>query len=358
MKVALSLAVSLALALLFGLWPMASVLDDGYDVEVRTVPWRTQAGRLTRANPLGQGFRPHWNGLDRIDVGLVTLGPTEGEGLELVLRDRTRDGEILRTAPMPEGALVAGQSWVSFEFDPIEDSGGREFWFEFRLTGNKGRSPYSPWIRYHGHPGDDTPWGDRIASGSVHEGLLADFSPAGVAHPNFGHQIAPNLSALAFAAEGLEPARGEVRLELWEDESHVDERDPLRSVVLSAEEEVHGGFAFFAFEPIANSRHKRLHYRLTVNESARLVGFEQGLSVKTFHGGSAAGAELLGVSQGSALHADRSLVFRAHTRPTRLQVATRILERAGWKLAWGALCWILALAVLVHLALAKTSTTR
>jgi len=349
----LPLALALLLAGVAGFAPLLARAGEAVDVEVRTVPWRTQTGRLEREHPVGQGFRPSWNGLDQLDVGLVCLGDSSGAGLELVLREGGPAGRELRRAPLEPGAPTAGRGWGSFVFEPVEDSAGRELWFELRVQGESRRSPWSPWLRYHGQPGVDTPWGDRVLRGPLFEGLVADESPAGREHPAHGHLIAPNLAALAFACERLEPAAGEVRLELWPEEADPERTPPLRSATLGPEEAALGGWAVFAFEPVRESRHGRYRFRLRAPESTRLVGFEAGPCVKSFHGGTAAEPPLLGASRGGRVQLDRSLVFRAHARPSMAQVLGRIRERAGWKLVGAALFWVLAVAVALRLFLPR-----
>ena len=337
------------MAILFAVLPLVLISKDAFDLEVRTAPWRTHAGQVTKASPIGQGFQANWNGLDRIDVALVTLGPTKGAELELVLRRGGRESAVLRRARLDPAQLEQGRGWVSFQFDPVPDSAGESFWFELKVTGGRGRSPYSPWIRYHGHPGEDTPWGTRVLTGELLESELADHSPSGVAHFSHGHLIAPNLAAVAFATESINPARGEVSFELWRSEDDPESTPPLRSVQLHPDEKIHGGWTFFAFEPVEDSRHERFKFRLHLNETARLVGFENGPSVKTFHGGTPSQPPLLGMTRGKQVMVDRSLIFRVHGAPTPSQLLDRIHQRAGWKLAAAALSWLLAVSLLVRL---------
>ncbi|MFT7671010.1 MAG: hypothetical protein ACI8X5_003725, partial [Planctomycetota bacterium] len=293
-----SLVLAIAIALVTGALPLAMQLQETSDVAVRTVPWRTQAGQITKSSPIGQGFRPEWNGLDRVDLALVALGATDGAQLELVLRQGSADGEVLRRARMPAGALDSGRGWVAFEFDPIEHSAGQAFWFSLEIPGEKQRSPYSPWIRFNGHPGEDSPWGDRIISGKEVEGLIADHSAAGVEQPLYGTLPAPNLTAIAFATDSIQPSPGEIRLEVWPADEDRATSKLKRSVTIGPEEQVFGGYTYFAFEPVPESRGKPWSFSLSLNQSARLVGFESGPSLKTFHSGPIAPGPLLGLTRG------------------------------------------------------------
>lgn len=351
------LLLSVLAVVVCALVPMALLGNEVPDVEVRTVPWRTHGGKLMPRFTTGQGFRCEWNGLARIEVGLVSLGPARDAELELVLHDESARGAVLRRSKIRPGPLAGQGQFASFEFDPVADSAGRDFWFELVPPGER-PSPYSAWIRYHGQPGHDTAWGNRIQRGPVVEGPAQDNSEAAILDIFPGNVPFPNLSALAFAVEHLDPAEGEVRLELWRGFAPEVDVQPLRSVELRPEEAVRGGYAFFAFEPIADSRWQEFRYRLTMPESARLVAFEAGPSLKTFHGGDAARPPLLGVVLGDTLHLDRSLIFRAHSSPSRFDVWQRIARRAGWKLGLGALAWALAIVLIIRLYYSAPSPTR
>lgn len=348
-KSLLALPVGVLVAVGAGLLPLGLGLVDAHDIEVRTVPWRTQGGRISDANRPGQGFRCQWDGLERVDVAVVALGPTRDAQLELLLRADSPDGAVLRRARVVPAELTEGRGFVAFEFQPIEDSAGRAFWFELGPGDGTRHGPYCAWIRYHGQPGVDTPWGDRVVPGAVFEGPIVDNARSAAQRATWGMVPHPNLAAMAFAVEDLPVADGEVRLELWGEGSDPRTDPALRSVTLEGQGDVRGGYAYFDFEPIAESRWKEMHYRLTVPEGARVVGFESGLSFKTFHGGTAGPPALLGMSSGTQVHTGRSLIFRADSSPTRREVVARIIDRAGWRLWAGALCWFLGTVLALRL---------
>ena len=334
---------TLALAAVTALVPLAALAPELPDVEVRTVPWRTHGGKLVAAHPVGEGFRCRWNGLARIEVGLVSLAPPAGAEVELVLRADSPDGEILRRSRTVPGELPGQGHFASFEFEPLADSAGRELWFELAPPEGGSPSPYSPWVRFHGQPGHDTPWGNRIVQGPVIEGKLADASrPPSTEDP--GNVPHANLRALAFATDSLIPGSGAVKLELFEQGRDA----PVRSVELGEENEVHGGYVFFSFPPIEESRWKSYRYRVNVPPDSRLVGFELGPSVKTFHGAELGERALLGASLGGVRHPDRDLVFRAWSSPARTEVLALILERAGGRLILAALLWTLAIGLVLR----------
>lgn len=337
------------LALGAGALPLGLRLADTYELDVRSVPWRTHGGHLSNEGRTGQGFRCRWDGLTRIEVALVSLGPTEGAQLELLLRADARDGAPLRRAralaPTPSGE----RGWVSFEFEPVANSAGRDFWFELAPLGDAQPSPWSAWIRYHGQPGIDAPWGDRVATGRVFEGAVIDNSLTPERLHFWGKVPHPQLCAMAFAVEELSSARGQVRLELWGEGADPRADPPLRSALLEPDAATRGGYAYFAFEPVADSRWKDMRYRLSVPQATRLVGFERGLSFKTFHGGTQGPPGLLGMTRGTRVHGDRSLVFRASSSPSRAEAFELLARRAGWKLWAGALCWILGTWLVLRL---------
>jgi hypothetical protein len=336
-----------------GFLPFAAGLERAAEVEVRTVPWRTQTGRLSDSARTGQGFRCRWNGLSRIEIAVAALGPAEGAQLDLELRADKRGGEVLRRSRVTPVGLAGGRGYVPFDFEPLSDSAGRDFWFELGVPGQARQSPYSAWIRYHGQPGIDAPWGNRILPGTVFEGRLVDNSVQPGERQTWAKVPHAQLAAVAFAVEALRPATGLARLELWDEGADPATDAPRVSTTLSSEEEVLGGYAFFAFEPLAHSRWKDMRYRLTVGAAARVVGFGAGPSFKTFHGGTPAEPSLLGMTRAERLHLDRSLVFRARSSPSRAEVFELIESRAGWKLWCGALCWVLGVVLALRLFLRR-----
>ncbi|MDP6539809.1 MAG: hypothetical protein QF903_07025 [Planctomycetota bacterium] len=328
------------------------------DVEVRSVPWRTHGGRLPADRPTGQGFRCRWDGLRVIDVALVALAPPGEAEVELTLRGDDPGGTILRRARARPGPLEAPGEFVAFSFEPIERSAGRRFWFELRPVEGSAPSPFSAWVRFHGQPGHDATWGHRIVTGPVIEGALADHARV-ESQQDPGNVPHAHLRAVAVAADHLAAHEGTTRLELWPEGGTGE---PLRTVELGAEQGIHGGWAFFSFPPIPDSRWERYRFRLTLPQTARLVGLEQGLSLKTFHGLDhgldGAASRLAGTSLAGVVHADRDLLFRAWSSPDRAEVAALVGERAGWRLAAAALAWILATFLVLRLARTVADTER
>jgi hypothetical protein len=334
-------------------WPLWSAAGSLPEIEVRTQPWRTHAGRLSAEHPPGQRLRCGADGLRRIDLALVRLGPpaeqagrggADGE-LELRLHSGEGGGEPLRTARVRPGRLTGNGAFVAFEFEPVPDSAGKTFHVELVPLGPAAHA-LSVWVRYHGLAGADEPWGTHAFAGPVLEGTV--------------HSPQPHLRALAFAVDAR-GGGGELALELLDARSNA----LLRRVTLPEAERPDGGYAFFAFEPVAASAWQRYRWRLALPPGARLAGGPAAPAVKTFHGtqdvpwGSAlsgqasseSAATLAGMTLGDTHLPDRDLVLRAWCAPDRERAFARLLERGGAPLAAGLLLWLVALFMFVTRAL-------
>ena len=303
------------------------------DIDVRSVPRTTQHGLVWRDFAPGQGFVCAHDGLRSIEVECVRLSPEGGQAPDLVLRDGGPEGAELRHA---RGELASDEreTFVRFEFEPLADSGGRALHFQLvPPDGAQLMQAYSPFVRYRGAPSLGRPWGDRVVGPERLEGELLSENP--------------DLRGIALAMEGVDAAAGAVELELWLDEDA--QGAPLRVARLQPPAPLARGWAFFGFEPLLESRWRRLRYRLRVPPGAQPVGSEQGLSYWTFHGNGKVDPRLLGMSVGRLALADRDLIFRAWSAPPRLTAWRLALARAGWRLPVGALLWMLALAGFVAL---------
>lgn len=342
-----------ALALAGGALPLWLAAGDLPDIEIRTVPWRAHSGRLLARWPLAQGFRCETDGLRRIEVALVSLVRPSNGGVELTLRAGGPDGAALRTVEVRPGDLAQGGEWVAFDFEPVADSAGRDFWFELSPTADRRPGDHGAHVRYHGQVGHIGTWAGRVVPGPVVEGVLRAVKPLrprprAEGAPPVDEVPHPNLRAVAFAAQDVAPRLGEVKLELWRE---GDEGPPLRTVVLGPENEVRNGFLIFAFEPIADSRWTRYRYRLTLHDRAALIGDELGPTMLTFHGTEDGDGRLLGLARGGVVVGDRDLVFRAWGERDRARAFGLIRERAGWRLWLAAALWIAAVAIVVRLFL-------
>jgi hypothetical protein len=311
---ALLLAVGLVL-------PALPALEGLPDREVRSLPRLTHAGRIGRESALGQVFRCEADGLRAVDLALARL-PGERRPLELVLRADGPGGEVLRRATAtPEGSRL----WLAFEFEPLEDSGGRWLHLAVRPLEGEGPSTYTPWIRYHGQVGLNAPWGDRVL---VTPRTTTEF-------------VSPldHLRALALAFEQLAPVEGPVTLRLREAEAP---RRVVREVRLEAARRVRVGYVFLAFEPLPESAGRRYVLELEAGAPLRLVANEAGPSFKTFHGTPGSRPGMRGATAGDLALGDRDLVFRARAGGGRLAGLRLLAQRLGGRGVVALAAWVLA----------------
>lgn len=309
------------------------------DIEIRYAPKQTTAGRIFPGHALGQGFRCEFDGLHTIEVALAPLGGAEPAGLELVLHVDEPLGPVLRRGTLAASELPRADGWARFEFDALEDSGGREFWFELVSATP---SAHAPWVRYRGVPYLIRTWGERVLTEREQTGELLGSPP----RPGRPDVLFANLCALAFAVDGLDAAAGPARLELRDAESG----ELLRRSELAPRAPLASGWAFFAFEPLADSRWRALRYALELPAGSRLVGSDAGHSLIAFHAGGALDTGALGATCRGELLADRDLVFRARSTSGVRALLTRLKARGGGNVSLGALLWLAAVLVLARVS--------
>lgn len=359
-RIVLALALAVLATLAAGLWPLWRAARALPLIDVHERPWTTQSGRLLERYPLGQSFRCAADGLARIEVALVPLHVPPRGTLRLRLRADGPEGELVREVELAPGASAPPGALVAFEFAPVEGSAGRVFHFDLVPATGPRPADWAAWIRYRGREGHEGAWGNRTYEQPVIEGVVrASIAPGReegfdpIAKPdNVPH---PSFRALSFAALQLAPRLGEARLDLWELDA---QGPPLRSVSLAQEDEVRDGFAFFSFEPIADSRFRKYRYRLVLPPGSVLVGDAIGPTMKSWHGLDRAGGELLGASVGGEPRPDRDLVFRAFARPDPARALAVIRERAGWRLWTGLSAWLAASTALIALVLPRSGADR
>jgi len=286
-------------------------------------------GGLTTESPPGQLFRCEQDGLHQIDVRLVS--PREGL-VTLRLRTDSPTGEVKREVTSTPEVDPTGHAWSSFRFPPIASSAGRTFHFSLSPS-DEAATSISPWVRFHGQVGVNTPWGDRfLKAGALHRGDTLS------AHAN--------LRAMAFPVESFSPALGSARLALFDSPAS---EEPVRVSELEPHDEVSSGWAFFPFEPLPDSRWRRYHYELQVPGSCQLIGTEDdGAEVpvfKTFHGVDLVDAPLIAMTRGDALQPDRDLIFRAWCDEPAGAALALINERTSNALWLAALLWWAATAI-------------
>jgi len=299
-------------------------------IDVRSIPMLTHMGGLSPQSPPGELFHCDEDGLHQIDLPFVAIAGSRHARVTLKLRADSPDGQVLRESTLAPGLELTGPAWVSFKFEPIEDSGGEMFHFSIEPA-DEAATSISCWVRYHGQTGINTAWGDRfLQAGETQRG---DFISA---HAHF--------RAMAFPVETLFPSLGSATLSIYDS---AISKEPLRTTTLGAHDEVNAGWAFFAFEPIPESRWRRYHYVLEVPKHCRLIGEidenRRELPVyKTFHGLELKDSPLLGMTRDGVLQRDRDLVFRTWCDDSARKVFARLSSRTGGTLWLAALLWVIA----------------
>ena len=306
-------------------------------INVRSIPLITHHGGINSQSPPGQLFECSQAGLRRIDVILTAVGQTLRGNVSMKLRANSPEGVVLREVTMKPAVSQGAPAWANFEFDPITDSAGKTFHFSIEPA-DEAATKLSPWIRYHGQVGRNDPWGDRfLEAGATHTGDLIS------AHAD--------LRALAFPVESMFPALGRASLTIFSDPSS---KAPLRTSTLELHDDTHMGWAFFAFEPISDSRWKRYHFELKSPDHCRLIGTNDASLrptpvFKSFHGTELMSSPLRGMTRGSMRQPDRDLVFRVWCNDPTSAVLSRLDERTGGVLWLAALLWIAGTAICLRL---------
>lgn len=318
-------AAALATALLFS-W--ASRVPD---IEVRNQPLRTHTGAITRAAPVGQAFTCERDGLHRIDVHVSSGGAPAG-ALEIVLRADSMQGAVLRRAF--SATLSGGADFARFDFQAIADSAGKRYAFEIAPSEAASAGSISAYVAYRGFGEDVRLWGDRVATPSELEGEFV------CEHPD--------LRGVAIPFRTLTPKSRTAKIEIWNERdvgmvaTRVTESKPRVAIT--------DGWAFFSFPVLADSRWKKLRFRLTVPSGSEPIATEGGLSLVSYHGSGKVSARLGGLIAGGESTSDRDLVFRAWSYAGARELANVVHTRAGRRVwlalaAWSASIFVLAIAL-------------
>ena len=317
-------------ALLAGLaLPLSLGLIDHPDLAVRVRPLRTHAGAIRREAPPGQEFTCSSNELRAIEVALVSLQPIVQE-VELVLREESAEGSILRSVRVEPGKLATPE-FVAFPFEPIHDSKDRRYHFQLLPASGSKASSYSPWLRFHGQAGRDDPWGGQSLENTSTRNYFQ--SPLG------------DLRAIAIGCEYLSTNQAEIRFALWDLDDGGRTR---RECSLSKPLVVDRGYLIVGFEPITASKGHNYGYKLESSLPLHFNGRFDRPTLKTFHGLEGETPRLRGATSGERVFGDRDLVFRTWAEYGPVHGAEVGMQRSGWRFPAAVFCWALA-----ALALAK-----
>jgi hypothetical protein len=316
-RAALLAAGTLALALA---WAGAQVRD----LDVRSAPWRINLGHLRAGSHAGEVFTAVRDGLERIDVAVEDFTEQPTSEVELVLRADGPDGVELRRALGARLEPGRQGGWLVFEFEPVEDSGGRRFHASIGPAPGVEVCWYAPWMRFRGSSDRGSRWGESVFEGPVVEGrFISDHAP---------------LRGLAFGGEELSGAAELVLLDL--------EGRELRRSRVEFPEPVEWGWIVFGFEPLAESRWRTLAYRVELPAGARLRGSGEEPARLSFFGGGRVDEHLGGLTHGGRTFADRDLALRTWSARGPGVALGLLRERLGARGLAAALLSLLASAAL------------
>lgn len=139
--------------------------------DTNSPPEGNHSGVVNGANAVGQTFTVTRNGLDRIDVVLAVEKPVPDAGItfnveEVPFKQARQVDERLTSLPVgnvsdyPPGTIL--QKWYSFQFDPVSDSGGKQFFFS--LEGKSVQGPNSASLLMFFH--NEYPLGQAYINGA------------------------------------------------------------------------------------------------------------------------------------------------------------------------------------------------
>lgn len=321
---------AILLALLCATVPFVYATRDLADLELRTRPYHARPGAIVGSADVlpRQRFRSPSDGLERIEVSLARA-TTAGDELELRLIDR--DAIVRTVRARFETSPDRSLPFARFSFEPLDDSGGREFAFELAPVGGPGDGEcgLAPWIRAR------RMLGIRDFRGDIE---IASLDAASVTTFEGGFKAQwGRLSGVDLAVAVL-PA-GPARFELFEGDSQA----PLRVVERPAVERQRGGSALFVFEPIERSRWGDFRWRATLPAGALLVGASpHAPAIGQYFGPARADGDLGGAVGVGWPVGEADIVFRTFARG-RSGLAD-VAERMGWRAACALVLWCAAVA--------------
>lgn len=266
-------------------------------LQVRSVPHQLHAGRLLPGVPVGQTFTPAGPGVVpiRVEVALVRLDHEPTGSIRARLRADGPGGRILAEQVVPESAVPAdpGGGFVAFDLGVTGPSGLPARYHVELLPDPPDRiGAVSPYVRFRGNIDARHAWGDRELTDEVHRVRL--------------RATRADLCGFAMPASVLDLRASSARLEL------VDAEDPSSACTaeLAAHDSVGGGYAFFRFDPIPESRWRTYDVEIRVPDGARVIGSAGGPSLVPLYGTAEALPHLVGATRGDSIRDDLDLVLR------------------------------------------------
>lgn len=334
-----------ACALVAGALFLALALSrDSMDLGIRRLGVHPTSGRILREAPPGQLVRCDVSGLQRIEVLLTKRCPPDVEPAPILLElRRVAEGAALddvlagapeRVAPMGAEVTHANGAHRQFRFDPIEDSAGATFHLSLVPADGVARTHWAPLFALEATRGEGTPAGSIVEA----RPLALEFRP-----------FHANLSHIGFAFERLNPADGDVGLDLFAlPDSKVDppeDFEPRRigRGRLGSDAPIAAGWAIFELDLDENLRYVPMRAVLTVPDGTRAVGADGVPASRLFHS-RAPGPDdgLIGMTLGTTAFDDRDLCLRLHGRGGVGANLARLREHGGlWRAVLGLLLWTL-----------------
>ena len=300
------------LCTLVGLAFLVTALDrEVADIEIREAVTRTPNGKVFRNFPPGQLFRCDFADLQRIDLWVIPQGGVPETGLFLELReipndriDRFSAQPVVRSARMEVDENVTGPRWGVFRFDAIPASQGKLYHLLVHPEGGRfDLTNWSPFVSMRSTIGAFSVWGNGYTSNP---------------EPLRFRSMYGNLSAIAVGVDGLDAAAGECSIDIFDEPADGSEPVWLAKGLLHHQAPTASGYAFFTFDPIAESRYRHLRVDFTLPANARVIRMKDhavhpdSVTAISYHGIGTPPAELLGQTLGKVRLDRRDLVFRAY----------------------------------------------
>ncbi len=342
---------AIALALLFGSVLLFTALSrETAEIDIQVRPKRTPVGKLFEHFPPGQLFISDFADLKRLDVLFHRQGPGDTNGVTLELRRIVEgagdflDQPVLREVSWNPPPEAKGQQWASFVFETIPESKGSMFHLALRPAGGANLCNWAPWTSMRATQGAFRPWGNTV---QADPGTL-DFRP-----------LYDDLQTIAIGIDGLDAAAGECRMDIFQlPQDPEDKGEPVlvRQGSLGHRAPTASGYAFFSFDPIAESRWRRYRLELILPPGARVLTLKgkpplsDGPTAVFYHGIGEAPPALVGQTINRSIFQDRDLIFRAFGEDGVKSNWNKAKSRgAGKRFIVGLLLWALAMGFAVRL---------
>jgi len=139
----------------------------GHQQEGISVPAELPVGEIVGGVEQGQSFHAHGEGLDQVCLILATYRRVNDRDLIFHLKESPTASQDLVTLTV-NGREIKDNSWYSFRFSPIEDSGGRTFYFSLESPQSTPGNAITIWASQ----ADAYAEGFRYENGKVREGDL------------------------------------------------------------------------------------------------------------------------------------------------------------------------------------------